>query len=68
MQFSFVSDGYQRACEGIEQARETIVVTVREEYAERLASADATQRAALEIEIFAVIEAKLKPPSQWAFF
>jgi hypothetical protein len=68
MRFSFVSDGYRRACQGIEQARETIVVTVREEYADRLAVASPAELTKLENEILEVIEARLKPPSRWAFY
>ena len=68
MQYAFVFDGHRRACQGIEQVRESIVVTVREEYAERLAAASPAERTALEIEMLDVIEARLKPPSRTAFY
>jgi hypothetical protein len=68
MKLTFVSDGYWRARRGIEQARETMAVTVREEYAERLAEASPAERAELELEILAVIKARLKPPSPSAFY
>jgi hypothetical protein len=62
MSHSFVNDGYERACRGLEQARQTIVVTVRHEYAERLSKAGSAERAELELEIRREIEARLRPP------